>query len=348
MGKNVFKIVLDLILLVTATLLYHSQVLGLAFHEIAGLCIAGVIVIHLAFGWKSLVGTTKRLFAKGTPWRMRVRWIVGACLLVSFALIVVSGLFISEIVLPSSGGGRGGSWRVIHDFCAGLTIIFAGVHIGLHWDFVRGVGSKVLKIPANIARPLSYGLLAIVLAFGAFSLVTSNLASLLMTPFNGTGGGMRIVTSGGQPGNFPSDFPTDGTFPTDGAFPTDGTMPQRGGGRGSLPEGEGPSFNQEGEGPTFNQESDSQAGGMQVYPSDFPTDFQSGEGGQIRIAGGGGGGRFRSGGSGTGFVGALGDFATYTSMMALFAAVSYLIARRGKDEIVAPAPVPEETIDPTE
>ncbi|MDR1833842.1 MAG: DUF4405 domain-containing protein, partial [Propionibacteriaceae bacterium] len=182
MVKNIAKVVLDMVALVLLTLLYRSDTLGLWFHEWFGLALMALLAVHLGLSWKWIGRVTGKLFSKETRALDRVKYLVGVLLLADFALIAVSGIMISRIAFPSDGQSYG--WQVVHTFCAGLSLVLMGVHAGLNWDFVKGLFGKALELPAKLGKALGVAFLALVLAFGVFSIFTSNFTTMLASPFS--------------------------------------------------------------------------------------------------------------------------------------------------------------------
>ncbi|MDR1768063.1 MAG: DUF4405 domain-containing protein [Propionibacteriaceae bacterium] len=326
MTKNIAKIVLDIALAITLALLYNTQTTGLAFHEIAGLVLAGAFLVHIALSWKSVVaGLTK--FASRTL-RQRLNIICALALFVTMALVVVSGLFISEVVLP--GGGQSGSWRVVHEFCAGLVVILVGAHLALNWSFVKGVFGKMLQLPAAVGRVLGIAAAVLVLAFGSLNIATSGFASLLTSPFGGAGRS-RGDFGGGAPGNW------DGAS---GRAPSgDRTgFPGRGGTGGVVPGGDATA-------PVGGNPTALPSGVPTAEPSDGSTAAPSGGSpggwsGQRPSRGGDYGGSQ----SGGGFKAVVTNAVVYLSMMlafgVLFGGIGWLVSR-GTRRQASPSPAPQ-------
>jgi hypothetical protein len=361
MKKNVVKLTLDIALGITLTLLYVTRTLGMAFHEIAGVAICGVFIIHVALSWKQVVASLAKLFAPDVSIRRRLNYIVAIALAITFILILVSGIFISQYLFPGLAM-RDGPWRVIHEFCSGLSIILVGLHIGLNWDFVRQLVGRGLELPKAVGRVIGAVALALVVIYGAFNVVTSNFGSLLAAPFSSSEG-----RGGFSRGQMPADF--DPSNLPEGFEPGQG-FPGGGSGMPSFDPNADPNVQ-----PTINP-----SAVPTVDPSTAPTsgtDNQSGTRRSRNRGEGSGSGQFNpgersgrviyGGGSGAGdnpVLGALDNVATYGSIIGLFAALSHgliLLTRRNKRKDAdwppyspsspTPAPVPSDptpTVPPAE
>ena len=246
---RVLKLVLDAIMLVLLVLMYKKQVISMEFHEIGGLALIGLFLVHHLVNAKWIGAVTRRLFAKGTPGLVRARYIVDALLLLAFLAVGVTGVLISKVVFSLHVAGN---FKTLHYFASAFAILLMGVHLGLHADFLFG---KLLRKDANKAAKIALAVvLAALLAFGAYSLTTTSFLRYLASPLQTTSAMHGVpVPSGdvaldGSSGERPSDLSElpefsgeDGAQPPqnneDGAFGNGGQNfggDQRGGEGGST------------------------------------------------------------------------------------------------------------------
>ncbi|WP_379152971.1 DUF4405 domain-containing protein [Paenibacillus sp. sgz5001063] len=180
--KSYVKLTLDLLMGITFALLYNTRVLGgLAFHEIAGIAIGFAFVAHIILNWRFVQKVTLRLFDRSLPVRTRFSYLLNVSLLLSMTLILVSGLVISRVVLPTFQLGNENWFKIAHMSVAYLGLGLIGVHIGLHWHWVIKVLQKPLnlKLPRSLSRVLMTGVAIMVLAFGVYQVYTTNYFSRL-------------------------------------------------------------------------------------------------------------------------------------------------------------------------
>ncbi len=178
---RVLKLALDAVMLVLLVLMYKKQVISMAFHEIGGLALIGLFVIHHLVNAKWIGATTKRLFAKTTPWLVRTRYIVDALLLVAFLAIGITGIFISKEVFSLHVEGN---FKTLHYFASAMAIILTGVHLGLHADYI--LGKLIKKGATKIAKIAVSVVVALMVAFGGYSIATSSFVSFLAAPLQTT------------------------------------------------------------------------------------------------------------------------------------------------------------------
>lgn len=146
MKKNDTRIVLDLMMAITFVLLMNPRVLnGLPFHEIAGLIIGVAILIHIGLSYRWVVNTTKKIFDPKLPKKTRFSFLLNILLLISMATVIVTGILISRVVLPSLAVQGGNSIRGIHGFSADATLALVGLHIGVHWQWIISICKRAFK-----------------------------------------------------------------------------------------------------------------------------------------------------------------------------------------------------------
>ena len=174
---RVLKIVLDAVMLVLLVLMYKKQVISMSFHEIGGLALIGLFVIHNLLNARWIGATTRKIFSKATPGMVRARYIVDALLLFSFLTVGITGVLINKTLFTIHVAGNA---KTLHYFASGLSILLMGVHLGLHADYLFG---KLFKAGANkIAKIATAVLLAAMIAFGGYSLFTTQFVSFLAAP----------------------------------------------------------------------------------------------------------------------------------------------------------------------
>ncbi len=186
MKKNWLKILLDVVLLGLLLLMYQKQVISMSFHEIGGLALLGLFLVHLLINRRWIASVTRRLFSKKIPARTRIGYLIDVLLVAAFALVGVSGILISKQLFSFHGGY---AWKTIHYTAAAAALILMGVHLALHWRFVLHTMKKIVPIPAKIAKPLGMVLAACIFLFGVYSMTSTSFLSWLAMPLGTQGAG---------------------------------------------------------------------------------------------------------------------------------------------------------------
>ena len=300
--SRALKLALDAVMLILLVLMYKKQVISMSFHEIGGLALIGLFVIHHLLNARWIGAVTKRLFAKATPGMVRARYIVDVLLLIAFLTVGVTGILINKTLFAIHAAGNA---KTLHYFASAIAILLMGVHLGLHADYIFG---KLFRKGANrIAKLATAIVLALLVAFGGYSLFTTQFVSYLAAPI--------------QAAAF-----SHGTFQPNGAPALDGSSEDRPTDISELPEFAGDDVFQSGQGGN---------GGAQPPQGDGSTGL-GGRGGQGQGGGFGGGegagGGHREGGSTSAAL----LIAQYVGIIALFGAATYgmikLIGRKKKPE----------------
>ena len=131
------KLVLDVLIFIAFLIAMEPRSSGIPIHEWLATSILIVLVVHLLLSWDWIVQTTRRFLGALNP-QTRLNYILNWSLFIDVMLLMLSGLVISESVMPTLGIGlpRNFAWRGLHEFSANLFIVLLGLHTALHWSWV--------------------------------------------------------------------------------------------------------------------------------------------------------------------------------------------------------------------
>lgn len=147
---------------------FQKNLICLQYHEIAGLVLIACVMLHIAINIKIISAMCKN-FIK-IPLETKVGVIIDVLLLICFAWIGISGVFISRTILTEISSSNV-IFKLGHLFAGGLSVILLGIHIGLH------VCRKPLPTIAAILISIT------VLCGGIYGMVNSNEVRWLTMPF---------------------------------------------------------------------------------------------------------------------------------------------------------------------
>ena len=181
--KNVIKLILDVIMLLLLVVMYNKTAISISFHEVGGLAVCGLFLIHKALNWNWIVSVTKKVFSKTLPAKTRLGYVVDVLLLAAMIIIAVSGVLISKTILTGISS-QDMIWKTRHYFFSSVALILLGIHVGLHWSFVKGMFTKIIKLPSLVAKPLGILCLITIFVYGGYSIATSSFSRWLATPFS--------------------------------------------------------------------------------------------------------------------------------------------------------------------
>jgi hypothetical protein len=137
--QNRTKLLLDIFTFVAFLIAMDPHTSGITIHEWLTIALGATVVVHLLLNWSWIVEVTKRLFAKGKGLNgARTNYILNWLLFVDGILIMLSGIMISEAVVPAFGLTlpMNFAWRSLHDLSANFSLLLMGLHITLHWNWI--------------------------------------------------------------------------------------------------------------------------------------------------------------------------------------------------------------------
>lgn len=179
MKNNYIKLGLDIFIIIIFALLYNTRVFGgLAFHEIMGLGIGALFLVHILLNLQWVIKVTQRLFDRTLPRKTRIGCVLNILLLVSMAFTIVSGLMISKVLFPGFGFVNQRAFQELHIDGSYLTLVIVGVHVGLHGQWIMCLMKKIFKVKAsNTAIVGAKVALALLLLLGGTQLLSSQFST---------------------------------------------------------------------------------------------------------------------------------------------------------------------------
>jgi len=209
--KNLAKFILDVFMLLVLLAMYNKKALGVGLHEIIGLGLLAVFIIHILINGKWITAVSARLFRRGLPVKTKVSYLVSCLLLLAFIAVGVSGIFISEILFNLAGSPW---WKSIHLFSAACALLLMGLHLGLNKSFISGIVRKILPLPAKLARITGLICTAILLVYGGLALTSTSFSNWLAVPFDSSA---QISGGGGNYWGGEAQLSSENSATTDGA-----------------------------------------------------------------------------------------------------------------------------------
>lgn len=150
-SQNKTKWILDLAIFIGFLVAMDPRSTGIAIHEWFTLAALVTTLIHLLLNWDWLAQTTRRFWANASS-RARANYALNWLLFIDGILIMLSGILISEHVIPALGFHlpENFTWRRLHDMSANIALLLLGLHTALHWSWIVNVYKSYIAQP--IAR----------------------------------------------------------------------------------------------------------------------------------------------------------------------------------------------------
>ena len=145
MIKNKLKIVIDILMTIVFILLMCNQVTGVLAHEILGISVIILFIIHQILN----INYYKQLF-KGKYNKLRIDYVaVNSLLLIMMIIMIISAMLISQHTLKFLNLSNDSLGRELHIISTYIIYMLIGLHIGLHYNSIVKL-KKENKIILNI------------------------------------------------------------------------------------------------------------------------------------------------------------------------------------------------------
>ncbi|MCU0485769.1 MAG: DUF4405 domain-containing protein [Anaerolineales bacterium] len=148
------NLIVDALILIAFLVAFEPALTGIAVHEWLSLAFGATLILHILLHWKWVVHVTLKFFRMFFH-SSRFNYLVNAALFVTFVLVMLSGVLISESILPTLGFRFNASptWRFLHSSSADAVVLLVGLHFALHWKWIVNTIKRYLFKPLR-RRPV--------------------------------------------------------------------------------------------------------------------------------------------------------------------------------------------------
>ena len=175
-----FIICLDTALLIIFILLLSPRMTGLPLHEVLGVIFFIPIVLHLLIAWPWIQNATRKFFKTANK-RTQFNFFLNTILFILVITELVSGFFISQVVLPELGiktiNDR--SWRSVHNLPLNFVVLFTGLHIAINWGWIVAAFKKRINSPKQSNGGFSLKIMSVLVRIGILILATGIISIIL-------------------------------------------------------------------------------------------------------------------------------------------------------------------------
>ena len=125
-----FKIFIEILLLLDTILLLSIEKSGRLLHEIFGIAMAILLLIHIILNWNWIKNTTKNL--KKENIKTKLMYLVNILMMIIYFGAIIFGIIVSNELFQFETAGN---YKLIltHIIFGRLAIIIMLVHIGMHF-----------------------------------------------------------------------------------------------------------------------------------------------------------------------------------------------------------------------
>jgi hypothetical protein len=152
MNKQKWNWILDAIFMAGFLAAFFLDLTGLPLHQLLGIALGLLAVLHLALHHKWVESITHTFFGKCNM-RARFCYLLDAAIWVGFNMIILTGLVISTwLNLPLTDYEI---WKNIHVFSSIATLVVVVFKLAIHWRWImKTLGSFFPRRPAVTNFPL--------------------------------------------------------------------------------------------------------------------------------------------------------------------------------------------------
>ncbi len=157
--KLIFKIIIDILMLMAMLFLMMYMLVGEKFHEWLGIGIFILFIIHhiLNFHW------IKNLFRNKYTISRIIKTFVDIAIFFMIIGLAYSGAVLSRYIFNNLSFSRNYALaRSLHMFFSYWGFALMSIHFGFHWDMFLGIAGKFIKnkpvLKTSILRILSAGI----------------------------------------------------------------------------------------------------------------------------------------------------------------------------------------------
>ena len=159
-----FKIIVDILLFVVTFLLINIEITGHLIHEILGITMAILLLIHIVTNWNWIKSVTKNF--KKVNKKTKVMYVVNLLTMIVYFGAILFGIIISHELFKFETSSNY-KFVITHIIFGRLAIVVMLLHVGMHLDrMFKKVKNKNIKIILYII----YIILAILIS--AYSIYT--------------------------------------------------------------------------------------------------------------------------------------------------------------------------------
>ena len=173
--KSIIKMVVDILMLILMLLEYSKIYTGQLLHEIFGITLLGLFIIHNVLN----INFYKTLFKGKYNVQRLITTIIDLLFLLCMLFTIILGIPISDKVFKFLGLNGNMTMRKLHTIFGYWGLIILAIHLGLHLKMIfarlksRIKEKKILKIIIFIIQ-------IIIIIYGIKAMIDTNLVSYLI------------------------------------------------------------------------------------------------------------------------------------------------------------------------
>ena len=139
-----FKIIIDILLLIDTFVLVNIDITGHLIHEILGITMAILLLIHIVTNWNWIKSVTKNF--KKVNKKTKIMYVVNLLTMIVYFGAILFGIIISHELFKFETSSNY-KFVITHIIFGRLAIIVMFLHIGMHLSMgFKKIKNKAIKI----------------------------------------------------------------------------------------------------------------------------------------------------------------------------------------------------------
>lgn len=137
--KLKFKLLIDIFMLLGFVFLLDTEITGIFLHEVLGLMILAIFIIHKYLNIKWITSITRKLFKNPNflNSKLFVMYISNVILFLLAFSVIISGILISQYLFTNLSISTPLPLAKLHNNASYVLLVFVSLHIFLHFKILK-------------------------------------------------------------------------------------------------------------------------------------------------------------------------------------------------------------------
>lgn len=163
--KSIYKIILDITMIISFILLLFPNFTGILLHEALGIISAFFVITHLIFNFGWIKNSLKKFVAETSDFNYKLKFVINFSLLIMILLSIISGICVSNIfpVLNIN------IMHSLHSFSSYASLVIILLHSLMHAKYMFKVTKKAFSnfktLKPVLARMYTLSFVALLIVF---------------------------------------------------------------------------------------------------------------------------------------------------------------------------------------
>lgn len=148
--KNKVKIGIDILMTILIIFLMNTRFTGIQLHEIFGVVILVLFIIHKILNFQWIIAIGKNLFNKKVNTKNKMLFLLAIALFLLTIGMIITGILISRYLFTQLEIGNRGVIKKLHRFFSSWAFVLMAIHIGFHIQTIRNrINNKFISLKEN-------------------------------------------------------------------------------------------------------------------------------------------------------------------------------------------------------